>query len=147
MRRGLAFLAIIPLLISPGVRDVAAQSPGKKSLHAFLAVTKGSKRTTTFSADAPMISAFWESENLDLGDTIGVVWSVEDVGAASPKGTEIKRADYRVFKQEQVGEFSLSRPPGKSWPVGKYRVELYINGAIADIVKFTIVPGVTIQTH
>jgi len=147
MRSGLVFLAAAWLWTWPSVHDLAAQSPGKKSLHAFLAVAKGSKRTTTFSADAPRISAFWESQNLGFGDTIGVIWIAEEVGGASPKETEIRRAEYRVFKQEKVGEFSLSRPAGKTWPVGKYRVELYINGAIADVVKFTINPGVTIQTH
>ena|SRR5690242_20671954 len=147
MRFGLVSLVFVSLLSWPGSDNAVGQSSGKKTLHSFLAVKKGAKRTNTFSADAPTICAFWESENLALGDTIGVVWIAEDVGAASPKATEIRRANYRVFKQEQVGEFSLSRPGNKTWPVGRYRVELYINGAIADIMKFTINPGVTIETH
>ena len=147
MRSGLASLTIILLLAWFSSQDSAAQSSGKKSLQAFLAVAKGSKRTTTFSADAPAICAFWEGDGLEVGDTIGAIWIAEDIGGANPKDAEIRRAVYRIFKQEQVGEFAFSRPGGKTWPVGKYRVELYINGGIADTVKFTITPGVTIETH
>lgn len=147
MKSSLASLAIVSLFAWPGLHSAAAQSAGKKSLHAFLAVAKGSKPTTTFSADAPTINAFWESAGLGTGDTVSAVWIAEDIGEGSSKSTEIRRADFRVFKQEQVGAFTLSRPAGKTWPVGKYRVELYINGGIADIAKFTIKPGVTIETR
>jgi hypothetical protein len=147
MRSRLVSLAIILLFAWPSPHHATAQPSGKKSLHAFLALAKGSKRTTTFSADVPVIYAFWEGEGLGAGDTIAAVWIAEDIGDANPKGTEIRRAEFRVFKQEQVGAFSLSRPGGKAWPTGKYRVELYINGGIAEIVKFTITPGVMIQTH
>ena len=147
MRPRLIALVIVSLFAWSSSHQAAVQASGKKSLHAFLAAAKGSKRTTTFSADAPIIYALWEGEAIDIGDTIGVVWIAEDIGGANPKETEIRRAVYRIFKQEQVGAFSLSRPSGKTWPVGKYRVELYINGGIADIVKFTIKPGVTIETN
>jgi hypothetical protein len=90
---------------------------------------------------------FWEGKGIDVGDTIGAIWIAEDIGDGSRKDTEIRRGDFRIYKQEQVGAFSLSRPGDKDWPIGKYRVELYINGAIAEIVNFTITPGVTIQTH
>ena len=147
MRSSLAFLAGVSLLVCSITHPAVAQSSAQKSLHAFLAAGKGSKRTTTFSADTPAICAFWEGNGLNLGDTIGVVWIAEDIGRANAKDTQIRRAAYPIFKQEQVGEFSLSRPAGKTWPVGKYRVQLYINGGIADTVKFTITPGVTIETH
>ena len=147
MKSELVAFAIAFLLFWSDSHYAAAQLLEQKSLYAFLASAKGSKRTTTFSADAPIIYAFWEGKGLGTGDTIGVVWIAEDIGTGSPKGTEIRRAEFRIFKQEQVGAFSLSRPPGKTWPIGKYRVELYINGGIADTVKFTITPGVTIETH
>jgi hypothetical protein len=147
MRSRLVSLAIISLLAWPSSYPTAAQSSGQKSLHAFLAPAKGAKQTVTFSADAPIIYVFWEGKGIDVGDTIGAIWIAEDIGGGSRKDTEIRRGDFRTYKQEQVGAFSLSRPSDKDWPIGKYRVELYINGAIAEIVKFTITPGVTIQTH
>ena len=147
MKSQLVAFAIGFLLICSDSHPAAAQLLDQKSLHAFLAAARGRKRTTTFSADTPAICAFWEGKGLGTGDTIGVIWIAEDIGGTNPKDTPIRRADYRIFKQEQVGEFSLSRPSGKTWPIGKYRVELYINGGIADTVKFTITQGVTIETH
>jgi hypothetical protein len=147
MKSGLVYLAVVSLLGLASPHRAAAQSSGPKSLHAFLAPAKGARRTTAFSADAPMIYAFWEGKGFKTGDTVSAVWIAEDIGNIGRKDTEIRRGDYTIYKQEQVGAFSLSRPGEKVWPVGRYRVEMYINGEIADVVKFTITPGVTIQTH
>jgi hypothetical protein len=147
MKSGLVYFAVVSLLALTSPHPAAAQSSGPKSLHAFLAPAKGAQRTTTFSADAPAIYAFWEGKGFNAGDTISAVWIAEDIGNIGRKDTEIRRGDYSIYKQEQVGAFSLTRPGGKAWPVGRYRVEMYINGGIADVVKFTITPGVTIETH
>ncbi len=95
-----------------------------------------------------MIWVFWKGEGLAIGDTVRAIWIAEDIGAASPKDTEIRRADLKVATPEdEQGAFSLSRPGNRTWPVGKYRVDLYLNGGIAEVVKFTINSGVTIETH
>jgi hypothetical protein len=138
---------IVSLLVGIVTRETGAQ-PVAKSVHAFLAAEKGSKRTTTFSADAPVIWVFWKGEGLALGDTVRAIWIAEDIGAASPKDTEIRRADLKVYtREDEQGAFSLSRPGSRTWPAGKYRVDLYLNGGIAEVVKFTINSGVTIETH
>ena len=124
--------------------QAGAQSTGGKSLHAFLATKQGGKRTTVFSADVPMIYLFWKGEGFQVGDKVSGVWIAENVGAGS-KETEIRRADYKVYKPTEEGGFSLGRPTGRTWPLGKYRIELYINGTIAEVVKFTVQPGVTIE--
>ena len=148
MKLGLICVAIVSLLSWKTAHNVDAQSSGKKTLHGFVTTEKGSKRTTTFSADAPVIYVLWKGEGLAVGDTVGVIWFAEDVGEASPRDTEIRRADYKVYKkEEEQGAFSLTRPLGKTWPVGKYRVELFVDGSIAEIVKFTITPGVKIETQ
>jgi len=139
-------VAITLLLAGAIAQAASAQSSGTKSLHAFLAAKKGGKRTTTFSADVPVIYLVWKGQALDVGDTVGGVWIAEDVGAG-PKEAEIRRADFKVYKPDEMGVFTLSRPTGKTWPVGKYRVDLYINGAIAEVAKFTVQPGVTIETN
>ena len=147
-RSVLIYVALVSLLGWTAAPQTSAQSSGKKSLHAFVAAGKGSKRTTTFSADAPVIFVFWKGEGLAVGDVVGAIWFAEDVGKASAKNTEIRRGDLKVYKQEdEQGAFSLTRPVGKTWPVGSYRVELFINGSIAEIAKFTITQGVTIETR
>ena len=148
IRSLLICIALVPFLNWTAAPQTSAESSGKKSLHAFLAAGKGSKRTTTFSADTPVIFVFWKGEGLVVGDLVGAIWIAEDVGKASAKDTEIRQGDLKVYKPEdEHGAFFLTRPVGKAWPVGKYRIELFINGSIAEIAKFTITPGVTIETH
>src|SRR6266481_4353257 len=139
-------LALVWLPVRASADQKEAGSSGKKSLHAFLATGKGGKRTTTFSADAPMIYVFWKGEGFQVGDTIRAIWIAEEVGAGT-KESEIRRADYQVYKQADEGAFSLGRPAGRAWPIGKYRVEFYINGGIAEVAKFSVKPGVTIETQ
>ena len=145
-RLGLVCLALGWLTIRVSADQAGAELLGKKSLHAFLAAKKGGKRTTTFSADVQEINVVWKGEGFQVGDTIQVTWIAEDVGAGS-KESEIRRANYKVYKEAEEGVFTLGRPAGRTWPVGKYRVELYINSSIAEVVKFTMKPGVTIETN
>jgi hypothetical protein len=147
MRPALLFAAIIFVLGSASPFEAVAQSTGKKSLHAFLAVGKDSKPTTSFSSDVPSIYAFWKGGALEAGDKIHSIWIAEDIGDAAPKDSRILEGDAKVYKANEDGAFSLSRPGGKIWPLGKYRVEIYINSNLAELLKFTIKPGVTIEVH
>jgi hypothetical protein len=79
-RLGLVCLALGWLTIRVSADQTGVESLGKKSLHAFLAATKGGKRTTTFSADVPEIYVVWKGEGFQVGDTIQITWIAEDVG-------------------------------------------------------------------
>ena len=146
MRTSLIHLAVGVTLIATSAQHSGAQSRGLKTIHGFLATEKGRKPTSTFAANVPTIYAFWKGESLSVGDTIGVVWIAEDVGEGEgAKETKIRSAEAKVYKPDEDGAFSLSRPPEKNWPVGKYRVQFYLNGLMAEVLKFTIMPGVTIE--
>ena len=144
MRPALLFAAITFVLVCGGAVEAVAQLSGKKAIHAFTALDKDHKPTTTFSSDVLRIYAFWKGESLAVGDKIQSVWIAEDIDGA-PKDSKILEGETKVYKSDEDGSFSLSRPRGRVWPVGKYRVEIYINGGLAELVKFTIKPGVTIE--
>ena len=145
MRPALLLVAIIFVLVCANAVEAVAQSSGKKSIHAYLAVGEDKKATTKFSSDVSRIYAFWKGEALEVGDKIQAVWIAEDLGDAAPKESRILEGNIKVFKRDEHGAFSLSRPRDRIWPVGKYRVEIHINGTLAELVKFTITPGVTIE--
>jgi hypothetical protein len=145
MRPALLFTAGIFVLVCASGIQAIAQSGGTKSLHVYLAADKNKKPTTAFSSDVSSIYAFWQGEALEAGDKIHAIWIAEDVGDAAPKDTKILEGDAQVYKSNEDGAFSLSRPGGRVWPLGKYRVEIYIDGVLAQLVKFTITPGVTIE--
>lgn len=147
MRPALLSIAIILVLVCANAVETVAQASGKKSLHVFLALSKESKPATTFSSDVPTINAFWKGEALEVDDKIEAVWIAEDIGDAAPKESKILAGEVKAYKADDEGAFSLSRPRGRIWPVGMYRVEIRINGSLAQLVKFTITPGVTIEVH
>jgi hypothetical protein len=147
MRPALVLAAITFVLGCGDAVEAVAQSNGQKVIHAFTALEKDHKPTTRFSSDVLRIYAFWKGESLAVGDKVKSVWIAEDIGDAAPKDSKILEGETNVFKSDDDGSFSLSRPRGGVWPVGKYRVEIYVDGGLADLVKFTITPGVKIETH
>jgi hypothetical protein len=147
MRRTFFLGALAFLLACAGSLQVAAQSDGQRRVHAFLAKGKDDKPARTFSADVPDIYLIWKGERLQAGDEIRAVWIAEDVGDASPKETKIGERLFTVYKADENGSISLSRPRGRVWPVGKYRAEIYIGKNLVDALRFTIEPGVSVEVH
>ena len=135
-------------LAASSAQDAGTPSSGQKTIHSFVGTEKEGRRTSVFSADVPTIYAFWKGESLSLGDTIKAVWIAEDVGEEEgAKETAIRSAEAKIYKPEEDGSFSLSRPKDRNWPVGKYRVQFYLNGLMAEVVKFTISPAPTNEVH
>jgi hypothetical protein len=146
LRAILLSLAIATVLERVHAQEPTAQSSDKKSIQVFVA-TKDSKPSTTFSADVPGIYAFWKGHSLEAGDKIKAIWIAEDIGNAAPKESKILEAEAKATKAEDGGAFSLSRPPGKIWPVGQYAVAIYINDSFTQRAKFKITEGVQIEVH
>ena len=104
-----------------------------------IAVDKDTKPATSFPSDVPQLHAFYVGDALKAGDVISGVWIAEDVGDAAPKNTTIdEAASLKIKDPAEPGAFSLSKPT-KGWPVGSYRVEISVNGKLAETVKFKIV--------
>jgi hypothetical protein len=134
------------MTIATSAQHTAAEISGVKSVYAFLANQEGGKSVTTFTATVATIYAVWKGQSLTRGDTIRVVWIGENVGEVV-KESQIRSAETKVNKPDEKGVFTLSRPGAKSWPLGKYRVEFYLNGVLLEVLKFKITPGATIETQ
>ena len=115
-------------------------------LHVFLAEKKDGKPKATFSTEMPKIYALWKGEALKMGDKIRAVWIAEDVGNVAPKSSKITEAFVTAERSDDYGAFGLGRPID-GWPVGKYRLEIYVGDKLAEALKFTIQPGVTVELH
>ena len=106
-------------------------------LHATLVEKLSGEGVTSFSADVPKIYALWKGDAIKVGDKVRGVWIADDVGEAAPKNTRIDEASVTAEKANEDGSFSISKPD-KGWPVGKYRLELYVGERLAETLKFTI---------
>lgn len=127
--------------------EVAAQAAGAvKLLHAELSKDRESEPTTKFSKDTPKIVAFWKGDALKAGDRIRAIWIAEDVGYAEMQNSKITEGSAIAYKPDDSGAFGLARPK-EGWPLGKYRLELYVGATLAETLPFTIEEGATVQVH
>jgi uncharacterized RDD family membrane protein YckC len=91
-------------------------------------------RSDTFPANQANIVCAWQVEGSTPYVPIRSVWIAEDVGSAAPPNTKLAE---KAFTGSNVGEFSLTAPTA-GWPVGKYRLEIYIGDTLAKSLPYTI---------
>ena len=101
---------------------------------------EGESPTTAFGTDTPKLFALFKTEGLQEGGKIRSVWIAEDVGDAAPKETKIDEKTLDAKGDTDDGVFALSKPD-KGWPVGKYRLEIYVDDKLVTTTKFTIEAG------
>ncbi|MFL6584125.1 MAG: hypothetical protein ACJ8KU_06370 [Chthoniobacterales bacterium] len=119
------------------VATFAASAADKPTVEIAIAKDQDSKPTTTLTADAPKIYAFFKSKGTHPGDKLRSVWIADDVGTVAPANTKIDEATLSADKDNFYGAFSLSQPTS-GWPVGKYHVDIYVGDTLASSAKFTI---------
>jgi hypothetical protein len=89
-----------------------------------------------FPPDTPKIYCAWRAEGVAGATPFRGVFIAEDVGSVAPPNYKIDEATVSLTG-DGSGSFSLSKPD-KNFPVGKYRLEIYIGGDLAKTVPFTI---------
>ena len=132
------------LLLFLSVISVGVASAGDTTVKVKMSDELGGDETTTFTPDTEKIYALFATEGAKKGDKLRGVLIAEDVGDVAPPNTKVLETKLDVEGDTDDGDFNFSKPT-KGWPVGKYRVEIYVNGGLADLVKFTITPGVMIE--
>ena len=90
--------------------------------------------TTTFSPkDNPLHCVITLSRGRD-GTRVRAVWVIVDAGGE--KNLKLDEAEVMTSDGQNVIDHTLSLPG--DWPVGKYKVDLYVNDELARTVDFTI---------
>ena len=79
----------------------------------------------------------FETKGAKNGDKVRGVLIAEDVGDAAPANTKVFDKTLTIEGDTEAGDFNFSMPTN-GWPVGKYRVEIYVNDELATTTKFTI---------
>jgi hypothetical protein len=110
---------------------------GDVKIKAVMATGPDDEPATTFASDTPKIFALFSTKGLQEGDKLRGVWIGEDVGDVAPPNTKIDEKTLNVEGDTDDGVFSLSKPT-KGWPVGKYRLEIYVGDELVTKVKFAI---------
>ena len=93
--------------------------------------------TTTFASNTPKLYAIFKTEGAKTGDKIRGVLIAEDVGDVAPANTKVLETILDIEGDTDAGDFNFNKPTN-DWPVGKYRMEIYVNDEHATTAKFTI---------
>lgn len=95
---------------------------------------KPGNETSSFAGSDRKIHCVIELNKAKKGTQVRFIWKAVDV-AGVPSG-EIKTIDYTTNSFENKVHGNLSRQ--QDWPVGKYRVEVYVNDSLDKTIDFTI---------
>jgi hypothetical protein len=123
--------------VGAAAEDAEEDAEGPKLLRGALALDADTRPTDKFYADAEKIHAFYIGMALTKGDRVRGVWIAEDVGDAAPKNTVIDEATLVAETATDESAFSISKPTN-GWPIGSYRVEIYVGDKLAETLPFTI---------
>jgi hypothetical protein len=92
---------------------------------------------TSFASDTPKLLAMFKTKGIQSGTKVRGVLIAIDVGDVAPANTKVLEKTLTLDEDTDDGDFAFSKPTN-DWPVGEYRVEIYVNDELATTVKFTI---------
>lgn len=92
---------------------------------------------STFTPDTEKIYALFKTIGAKHGDKIRGALIAEDVGAVAPANTKVLETNINMDGDTDDGDFNFSKPTN-GWPVGKYRVDVYLNDQLLATAKFTV---------
>lgn len=97
---------------------------------------KEGEAQTTFEVDTKKIWVYGELAEVPAGAKVRSDWIAVKVKGAPPD-YKIDSAEVTVDGKMNQFTFSLSKP-NAGWPVGEYRVDLFINGKLANKARFKV---------
>ncbi|MBZ9669145.1 hypothetical protein [Mesorhizobium sp. ES1-3] len=115
--------------------SLPAQAAGFDNI--VLSATKdGETSQSNFPADTPVI--YVSADLVDIAPTSKITfsWVSVDSHGAAPENYTIDKVDLDVGANNQA-DSQLTKPTA-GWPAGTYRVDLAIDGTVADSVPFSI---------
>ena len=93
--------------------------------------------TSTFPPDQAVINLVVTVANAPSDTKVKTVWTAVDVGDAAPANTKLDEAEITMDDSGNA-HFTLSSPSTGVWPVGKYKVEIYLNDKLERTLEYTI---------
>jgi len=137
--------ATVLLIIQPDGHSTISPPPAKPrtssvSVEVTMTTNPRDRATNAFVTTTPMVYAMFKTIGAKHGDKIRAVLIAEDVGDAAPANTKVLETNIDMDGDTDDGDFNFSKP-ANGWPVGKYRVDVYLNDQLLATAKFTVKPA------
>lgn len=93
--------------------------------------------TNEFAPETPRIICRWQAEGIKTATVVKGVWIAEDTGGAMEKEARLSESKKMLPAVAAVtATFKLATD--SPWPVGKYRLDLYLGDELSKSVTFII---------
>jgi len=96
----------------------------------------GANPTSTFSS-SDVFYAVADLENATAGTAIVAKWIAVDV-ADTEAGLNFQEQTLDITDESFSGTIYFQLSNDEGWPSGKYKVELYLNGTLAQSIEFNV---------
>jgi hypothetical protein len=119
------------------VLATAAYAGSPKYADLKLSDSEDGDAKSSFAPDTAKIFLHAGLVDVATGAKLGAAWIAEDTGGVAPANYKIDSMETAAGAIANVETFSLSKPTA-GWPVGTYRVDLFIDGKAAGSVHFKV---------
>ncbi|MBN9219682.1 MAG: hypothetical protein J0I79_17195 [Mesorhizobium sp.] len=114
--------------------DLPAQAAGFENV--VVSATKGGEAQSNFPIDTPVIYVSADLVDIPSASTITFSWVSVDSHGVAPANYTIDKVDLDVGSNTEA-DSQLTKPTA-GWPAGTYRIDLAIDGTVAESVPFSI---------
>ena len=133
MRR-LTFLIVAVIVTSMILSACGGAAAGPLTVQSVtLARAAGGAAVTTFSPADHGFYAAIELNRIETGLTAKVVWTA--VATSAGQNTEVASKEFTALAGNVINA-SVELP--QDWPTGSYKLDVYLNGALANTTAFTV---------
>lgn len=128
------WLAVLALVISTLACSFGGGEPALTNPR--LATDSEGQNPTTVYSPSDVFYAVADLSNIESGSVVQAKWYL--VSAEEYEAGEIGSSVLTIEDQKLFNYVSFELTGVESWPAGAYRVELYLNGALAHTLDFTV---------
>jgi hypothetical protein len=126
-------LAVLALMLSSLACEASASTANISNAH--MSVDEAdSTQTTVYAPDAPSFYCYYDLNNAPDDTVVKGVWTLVSAEGYDPN-QEIDSAE--VTGGDDTYYFALDRAEDP-WPVGQYKVDLYLNDELVETVNFDV---------
>jgi hypothetical protein len=140
MSRALGLLVLAAALALPARLGAEEKDGGTYFKVAMMTIDKYSRDArTVFAPDAPVIYAVYRVVAAEPVKVKAIFWA-DGVEGLDPRTKLLEKTVAISEKGEFMGAIPALKPPN-GWPVGAYRVELFLGDVVSKTLPFKVVKG------
>lgn len=125
--------AIVAILVASLACNAAASTPGASNFYMATDV-EGNNRTTVFSPTDDFY-VFFDVSGIEPGTNFQSRWYALDIEGQDPNAP-FQTIDYTY--EEGIGNIYFQLTNDEGWPVGNYKVEIYMDGVEVGEQSFSV---------